>query len=240
MIPTDVQDKVFSITGAFETRSTFGSVTGNGDGMCLRAGLLQWSLGMATLQPLLKEMLSRSPELFVEHLGPVRGRMLEALANGRASWRDAARELTGAALVLRARDLLPEWRAGLSAVMDSPDGRHAQRTALAPMLEQAWMWCQDYELASERALCLFLDIRVQNGTIEPLCKSRILDRFARGMSDRDKLAIVADERSTDVKSRLRSGALSRKMCIVTGKGDVAGRSYDLLAEFGLTDAAIAS
>ena len=239
MISTVVQDKVFGITASFETKSGYATVTGNGDGMCLRAGILQWCLGMATLQPLLKDILKRSPELFYEHLGAVRGRVLAELANGQASWRDAARELTGAALTSRVRDLVPAWQTGVSAVMGSAVGVQVQRDAMAPMLEQAWTWCQEYGLETERALCLFLDIRVQNGAIEPHCKSRILDRFSPGMSDRDKLTIVADERSTAVKSRLRANVLSRKMCIVTGKGEVAGRAYDLLNEFGLTDDAIA-
>jgi hypothetical protein len=235
MISTEVQDKVFGITAAFESRSGYGTVSGNGDGMLLRAGILQWSLGMATLQPLLKEIHKRSPEMFVEHLGPTRGRLLEGLASGTSSWRDAAVELTGSALVARARDLLPAWRSGVSAIMASPVGVQVQRDTMAPMLEQAWKWCQDYGVQTERALSLFLDIRMQNGSIEPHCRSVILDRFSRDTSEHEKLSIIASERSAAVRGRLRGNVLSRKMCIVTGKGEVDGRAFDLERDFGLTD-----
>lgn len=235
MISTAVQDKVFGVTAAFESRSGYTTVAGNGDGMLLRAGLLQWCLGMATLQPLLRQILDRAPQLFREHLGPARAQLLTDLATGRAAWRDAAAELTGAALGVRIRDVVPAWRAGVASIMGSECGVQVQREAMAPMLDQAWRWCQEYELLSERALCLFLDIRLQNGSIEPHCRSLILAGFERGMSDRERLETVAAERSNAVKGRLRASVLSRKMCIVHGKGEVDGRMYDLQTEFGLTD-----
>lgn len=238
MIATAVQDRVFSITAAFEGKSGYATVRGNGDGMLLAAGMLRWCIGMATLQPLLKEMLKRDPNLFREHLGPVRGRVLEGLASGQASWRDSATELTGSSLATRARDIVPVWRSGLEAIMGGEIGVAVQREAMAPLLERAWQWCQDFGMATERALSLFLDIRVQNGSIESHCKARILDRFTPGMPDREKLTIVADERASTVGGRMRANILNRKMCIITGKGDVDGRAYNLAEEFGLTDAVV--
>lgn len=235
MISTTVQDRVFLITAAFEGKSGYSTVSGNGDGMLMRAGVLRWSIGMATLQPLLKEMVRRTPDLFCEHLGPVRGRLLEALANGTSSWRDAAIELTGNPLGARARELLPIWKKGLAEIMGSETGIAVQRATLAPLLEQAWQWCHDFGLETERALSLFLDIRVQNGSIEPHCKARIMDRFTPGMPLRDRLMIVAEERAAGVGGRMRGNVLNRKMCIITGKGDVDGCAYDLTKQFGLTD-----
>jgi len=46
-----VQDKVFGISAAFQSGSCYASVAGNHDGMLLSAGILQWCIGMATLQP---------------------------------------------------------------------------------------------------------------------------------------------------------------------------------------------
>jgi len=237
MMPTTVRDRVLSITACFESRSNFQTVTGNGDGMLLRAGLMRWSIGMATLQPLLKQMLKRSPDVMAEHLGPARGRLLAALAEGKAQWRDAAVELTGAPLTARARNLLPDWQSGMEALMGSPVGTAVQRDAMAPMLAEAREWCREYDVETERGLALFLDIRVQHGGIEPHCKSRILERLRPGMSDRDRLNIVVEE-CVSSGGRRRGGVLSRKVCIIEGHGDVEGRTYDLAREFGLSDAAV--
>ena len=238
MIPTTVQDRVLAITACFESRSGFDTVSGNDDGMLLRAGLMRWSLGMATLQPLLKEMLRRSPELMLEHLGTVRGRMLEALSEGKFPWRDAAVELTGAQIGARVRNLLPEWHAGIAALMRSEVGVAVQREAMAPQLASAHDWCREYGVETVRGLSLFLDIRVQHGGIEPHCKARIIERLRPPMSHRERLTIVAEECVAFAAGRRRGGVLSRKLCIINGKGEVEGRTYDLAREFGLSDAAV--
>lgn len=238
MIPITVRDRVLSITACFQARSTYRTVTGNDDGLLVRAGLMRWSLGMATLQPLLKEMIRRSPDVMVEHLGPVRGRLLASLAEGKTPWRDAAIDLTGASIGARSRALLPEWQSGLESLMGSAIGIAVQRDAMAPLLDEARGWCSTYGVETERGLALFFDIRVQHGGIEPHCKARILDRIRPGMADQERLAIVAEECVASGLGRRRGVVLSRKLCIIHGKGDVDGRTYDLAREFGLSDAAI--
>jgi hypothetical protein len=238
MIPISVQDKVFAITAAFQSGSGYDSVTGNHNGELLSAGINQWSFGMATLQPLLKEMIKRAPGLFTTHLGSYKGGILLALANGQSSWRDSAFEFTGVPLDRRGQTVLPAWRPGMMAIMGSDIGIQVQRESMAQTLDQAWRWCQDYGVETERALSLFFDIRIQNGFIEPQTRSKILDRFQPGMAPRDKLRVVVEERVTAVTPRGRGETLNRKMCILTGRGDVKGRSYDLEKEFALTDAPI--
>lgn len=240
MISHTTQDRVLSITACFESRSTYRTVTGNGDGMLFRAGLMRWSIGMATLQPLLREMLRRSPDLFVEHLGPARGRQLESLATGKAHWRDAAIDLTGAPLSARARELLPDWHSGLEELMGSPLGIAVQRDALAPLLDEALAWCGEFGVETERGLALFYDFRVQHGVMEPHCKSRILERLREGMTDRQRLLIVTEECVESMGGRRRGAVLRRNLCIINGEGDVDGRTYDLAREFGLSDSAMRS
>src|SRR5262245_6138993 len=79
---SDSEAKALRITSTFETGKPggFGGLTGNFDGQGLSFGLMNWNFGTGSLQPLLKEFLSKHPDRFRAAFGADAERIRQLLA----------------------------------------------------------------------------------------------------------------------------------------------------------------
>ena len=70
LLSAPVAVRCLALTGTFETSSAsplcFSSLSGDFDGQGISFGALQWNLGRGTLQPLLKAMDDRHPDILGE------------------------------------------------------------------------------------------------------------------------------------------------------------------------------
>jgi hypothetical protein len=101
-------------------------------------------------------------------------------------------------------------------------------------------YCVDYGLWSARAVALMFDIRVQNGSIRDLVRTRIMkdfDAIAADLPDAEreieKMRIVANRRAEAANPAWIEDVRARKLCIANGAGVVHGIPYDIEGQFGI-------
>lgn len=227
--------RALALTGTFETSAPppdcFAGVTGDFDDQGISFGALQWNLGQGSLQPLLRELARRHPdvidEVFADHAAEL-GAMLDTDRDEQLAW---ARSIQDARHVL-----VEPWRGLFKALGRRPECQEVQTAAAAENFAQAVTWRRDFRLTSERAAALMFDIRVQNGSISPLVRAQILADFQHldpGAGEVARLTIIANRRAEAAKPQWIEDVRRRKLTIATGSGDVHGRHYDLAGQFGI-------
>jgi hypothetical protein len=80
------------------------------------------------------------------------------------------------------------------------------------MYQEALTWCGAYGVASERAVALLFDIRVQNGS---------------------RLRAIANRRAEAASPRWIEDVRTRKLTIAEGIGTVHGLHFDLAGQYGI-------
>jgi hypothetical protein len=235
-----LEKKVLAITGAFEGRG-FTNLAGDFDGQGISFGVLQWNFGQGSLPPVLKQMHERDPGRFQEILGPDTDRFLALLNADRAAQLTFAREINDSH-----HRVVEPWRTRFVRLGEHPPFQDVQVTFADRLFRKATTLARDFALRTERAVALMFDIVVQNGSVSPSTRSRIMQARAdrerelgRPPTEREFLEIIAVKRAEAAKPQFRSDVLARKLCIVRGTGQVHGRSFNLEQEFGLTDRVLA-
>lgn len=232
--------RCLALTGSIETGASvpdcFAGLSGDFDGQGLSFGALQWNFGQDSLQPLLKDMLALHPavmaEIFHENL-PVLAAALKAdkseLMNFAASIQHPVK-----------RSVNEPWRGMFKALGRTPECQEIQRKYAAKLFQAAKKLAAGYGLWSQRAVALMFDIKVQNGSISELTRTRILADFSRLAADlpreeteEEKMKIIAHRRAEAAASRWVEDVRARKLCIARGRGVVHGVSYDLAEQFGI-------
>jgi hypothetical protein len=195
---------------------------------------LQWNLGQGTLQPLLKTMKARHPdvleEVFHSHYNVLSAMLRSTLAD----------QLTWARSIQTPRRTLAEpWQGLFKTLGRRSEFQEIQVEAAQKYRTSALSLCRKFEVLSERALMLMFDIAVQNGSINRLVQAQIASDFRR-ISETDeegeiaRLQCIARRRAEAADPRWRSDVLSRKVTIASGKGTVHGRHYNLEEQYGIT------
>jgi hypothetical protein len=222
--------KAYLITGAFEGVGGFSNLTGNFDGAGISFGLLQWNFISGTLQPLFKEMYKNGPVTF-KRCCTVNGvdysqNLLSAcnMSNQRAvEWSKN---------IQCNNKINPVWKIIFSRLGENEVYQHIQmRFAEKSYMARAKADMKYLGVKTERALVLLFDIAVQNGGLRPAHKL-LIDRNKKGI---DLLKNVAEAVASCARKEFQKDVLSRKMCIVNGKGRVHRVNYDLTKTYGLCD-----
>lgn len=230
--------KVFNITGAFEGGDGFSNLAGNFDGQGISFGFLQWNFGQKSLQPVLKHMYEKNRTKFRGIFKNGSDQLVSVLySNNFEAQMKFARSLNDS----RSRIKEP-WRSQFKALGKELEFQDVQIEFAKVLLNKAKDLLVEYGLRTERALSLMFDIVVQNGSIRSETKSQIMQERAkkeaalrRTLQEREFLEIIANKRAEASKPRWVEDVRSRKLTITKGKGEVHGRYYDLLKEFGLGD-----
>jgi hypothetical protein len=230
--------RCLALTGSFETGAAppdcFAGLSGDFDGQGISFGVLQWNLGQDSLQPLLQEVDHAQPDvvrrIFDTHY-PELHAMLGLGHDEQLAW----------ARSIQTRNVLVEpWRGmfktlGRSAEFRAVQANHAQR-----LFQAAVTLCRQYEVASERAVALMFDIKVQNGSINGVVEAQIRRDYgglAAGLAPDDlevqRLRIVANRRAEASSPRWIEDVRERKLTIANGAGTVHGRTYDLAEQYGI-------
>lgn len=200
--------KAVKITRKFE-----GLLAGNFDGHYLSYGYLQWNFGSGTLQPLFKRLFKEFP-LVAEKVLPNSGTALkQALLTGK--------EKQWALTIQKKNVITSEWVKSLKNLYNTPEFQGIMADAAAWYRNKAIRLCNQYNLKTDRAFCLFFDIVVQLGSLKQLT---IPNTDYVG-----KLKFVANEAALMAIKKWRSDVRSRKMAIVIGKD--MGRGWDTSIKF---------
>lgn len=232
--------KCLALTGAFETGrglpDCFAGLCGDFDGQGISFGVLQWNFGQGSLQPLLREMAERHPEIVGGIFRDNRDPLAAALDAGREEQMAFARAIQDPVRHL----LLEPWRGMFQDLGRTEAFQEIERKSARRIFREALRSCGDYGLASERAVALMFDIRVQNGSIRESVRSRILKDFEWIPADLPdperevrRMQIVANRRAEAANPAWVEDVRARKLCIANGGGTVHGIPYDLEGQFGI-------
>jgi hypothetical protein len=227
--------RCLALTGAFETSmgvpDCFAGLAGDFDGQGLSFGVVQWNLGQGTLQPLLNEMFNQheaiARELFHDHFAELQG-MLASPRDLQLRW---SRKLQDP----NRHTLFEPWKGLLQALGRTPEFQAIQVDHAAALHAAAQNLCSRFELASERAVALMFDIRVQNGSIDQQTEARIRQDFA-ALAPGDevgRLRSIANRRAEAAAAQFIEDVRIRKLTIANGAGTVHGITWDLEAQFGI-------
>lgn len=239
-VATAALDKrCLALTGSFETNrgppACFAGLSGDFDGQGLSFGACQWNFGQGSLQPLLLRMIEvhedTARDVFQDHF--------DELAMVLRSPEDHVMSFARSIQDPNHRINEP-WHGMFQALGATDEFEQIEVDAAGALFASARNLCDEYGLQSERALALMFDIKVQNGSIAPEVKARILGDFAALPADLEpddvevaKMRIVAARRAEVAKVEWVADVRTRKLCIANGMGRVHGIDYDLDRDFGI-------
>lgn len=232
--------KCLALTGSFETGKgipeCFAGQSGDFDGQGISLGVLQWNFGQDSLQPLLKEMINKYPKaakaVFQENYDV----LVSALNSEKEELMTFSRSIQHPVK----HYLYEPWRGMFKSLGRTDEFQNIQVKYANALYKAALKLCKEYGLWSERATALMFDIKVQNGSISDLVKTRILSEFktlpanlAKEELEVQKMRIIANRRAEAAKAEWIEDVRARKLCIANGGGVVHGINYDLEGQFGV-------
>lgn len=235
-----VKMRCLSLTGTFETGKRppdcFAGLSGDFDGQGISLGVLQWNFGQDSLQPLLRQMISRHPRIIAGIFQSNFDVLNAALAGGKAELMQFARGIQNPM-----KHLVNEpWHGMFKALCRTDEFQAIQAQYADQTFKSAQKLAGEYGLRSQRALALMFDIKVQNGSISELVKARILadfeslpGRLPEEETEVQRMVIVANRRAEDSNPKWVEDVRTRKLCIARGEGVVHGIRYNLAEQFGI-------
>jgi hypothetical protein len=227
--------RCLALTGSFETGlaapACFGRIAGDFDGQGISYSALQWNIGRATLQPLLRQMLSKYPDIMLRVFGSTfRDKLADILLariQGQLIW---ARSLQD-----QHHYVLAPWCTAFTALGATPEWQEVAMESAAKYFDQAKFQASQFSLTSDRALALLFDCSVQNGGVNQLAMHHALDQFSASPSwgEPEKMRCIAGAVADSANPMWRRDVLDRKLAIANGVGIVHGVNFDLAKDFAI-------
>jgi putative peptidoglycan binding protein len=232
--------RCLALTGSFETGTgipdCFCGISGDFDGQGISFGVLQWNFGQESLQPLLRDMIGRHPDV----IGPIFGGHFDAFAEALNADKDDLLNFARSVQHPVTHAVFEPWRGFAKALGRTPEFQAIEAEYASGVFRRALGMCRDYGLTSERAVALMFDIVTQNGSIDKVTRARILGEIQSlpaSLSDGErevrKLVIVANRRAEAANPRWVDDVRVRKLCIARGEGTVHGIPYKLDEQFAI-------
>jgi hypothetical protein len=235
------RDIAILITSAFEGTG-YDRLEGNFDGQGFIFGLLGFCLGQGSLQKLIAAFYKEDAAAFhrccTVHVPAYRKTLdLTATLLG-VTKLTTALAVDWAVERQKKNEPDPQWSAAFQNLGREPKFQAVQRAYASALLygsAGALTYCTKYEMNTVRGLALFFDCKVQQGSLRPASQAKAQARL-KGVSDPlQRMEILAQVMSEQAKGLWAKDVLSRRLCIARGNGQVHGKSWDLDAEFGLSD-----
>jgi hypothetical protein len=232
----DSIDRFFEITGWFEGTG-YTKLEGNFDGQGFTYGLFGFCLGQGSLQTLLKKMYHTNPKLFRDCCNTIVNGKQMNIADNLLQVVNMNNEEAVKWSLQRQNSTRPfaHWVAVFANLGRQPQFQQLQRDYGMGRIDRAIQYCKKYNLKTERALALFFDTCVQQGSIKFSTQVKLTARGIGKKGYHDKMRMIAQAMSEQAKDRWAADVLSRRLCIVNGKGKVHGTYLDLKHRFGLDD-----
>lgn len=236
----DLAYRCLALTGSFETGTgvpdCFCGISGDFDGQGMSFGVLQWNFGQGTLQPMIKDMINRHPDV----IGPIFGNHFEAFTEALNADRDELLDFARSVQHPVTRAVFEPWRGFAKSLGRTPQFQAIQTEHANGIYRRALDMCRDYGLWSERAVALMFDIVTQNGSIGTVTKARIqgeIGALPASLSDEERetrsLVVIANRRAEAANARWIDDVRVRKLCIARGHGVVHGIPYQLDEQYAI-------
>lgn len=235
---TDAEYKAIRITSALETGKPggFDGLTGNGDGQGISFGLVNWTIGTGSLQPLLRDFAREQPARWAAVFGGEAERFRTLI---QASGADALkRQLRFAQQEMNATRpgrkgtvwyVRQPWRDHFGRLAADPAFRAIQIRHVRPMLAKADDYCRRFGLKSEMAFTFMYDAVASHGGAwltkkfadgkrrrQLLLDQKLRERGAGAtpLAEGDLLLLIADVIGATVRPKYAAQARRRKRWFV--------------------------
>jgi hypothetical protein len=227
--------KALEITSTLETgkRGGFYGLSGNFDGQGLSFGLVNWTIGTGSLQPLLRDFAREQPARWAAIFSGDAERFLALIkpkgdAATRIQHRFAIEEMNDKRTVNGriAWSIKEPWRGRFRKLSEDPAFQQIQIRYVRDLLARAAYFCRYFSLKSERAFAFMFDAVSSHGKwwltkkIGGIEKRRRLlqERLAGGKPpERELLLIIAEVLGATSAPRWAEKVRARKRWFVTGQ-----------------------
>lgn len=239
---TPSERKAVEITSLFETgkRGGFYGLSGNFDGQGLSFGLVNWTIGTGSLQPLLRDFARENPDRWQLAFGTDAGRfqaliMREGAAAQKEQHRFAIEQMNIVSTGAHGRRIWTvrqPWVGYFRRLSEDPAFQKIQVRYVRDLLATADRYCRQFRLTSEQGLAFMFDtvsshgkrwIRKKFGGVE---KRRVLleralkelgVRYGARIPEHEVLLAIADVLGTTSAQRWADKVRRRKRWFVTGQ-----------------------
>ena len=187
---TPAELKAVQITSTFETghRGGFYGLSGNFDGQGLSFGLVNWTIGTGSLQPLLRDFAAEEPARWAKAFGRDAARFLAVItpkdkASQAAQLRFAIDEMNDWRIVSGKRkwSVKEPWVTYFKSLSEDSAFQRIQVRHVRQLLDRARYFCEYFGLKSERAFAFMFDAVSSHG------QWWLTKRFANGVQKRREL-----------------------------------------------------
>lgn len=240
---TPAEQKAVVITSTFETgkRGGFYGLSGNFDGQGLSFGLVNWTIGTGSLQPLLRDFAKEHPARWVSVFGPDAARFLELIARKgedarKEQHRFAIEQMNICSTGARGKRIWTvrqPWVDYFRRLSEDSMFQKIQVRYVRDLLARADYYCRYFGLTSEQAFTFMFDTVASHGKwwlqkkFGGVEKRRVLVEQALktltarfGMSrvpESEVLLAIADVLATTSAQRWADNVRRRKRWFVTGQ-----------------------
>jgi hypothetical protein len=245
---TAAEQKAIAITSTLETgrRGSFYGLSGDFDGMGLSFGLVNWTIGTDSLQPLLRDFAQAHPDRWRSTFGADAERFLAVIkpqgpAAKKSQLAFAKSELNERCKVKQKGKLVETfcikepWQTYFKRLAADPEFQRIEVRYVRDLLDRARYFCELFGLRSERAFCFMFDAVSSHGKwwLTKNNKARVEYRNVMlkkklaalaslrggpsGLTERDKLEAIAETLRDTSLPKWAANVYERKMWFLTGK-----------------------
>lgn len=219
----DLWKRALQVTADWEGTG-YGGSNGNFDGQGITWGIVGFTWRNGELQGVLQEIQQQLPAVFSSAFGALENEIVAVLGQ---PIQDQMNWAVRISIPPNGQHISPRWAAAFAALGEYLEVReienhHAQARYWQAALTHANTW----GLGSEGGLALCFDVAVQN-TVTAGMNSEIGSQIAAGMSESDRMRVVATVVADHARPQYHDDVLSRKMTFVTGRGTVHDDRYDI-------------
>jgi hypothetical protein len=240
---TPSEQRAVEITSLFETGKAGGfyGLAGNFDGQGLSFGMVNWTIGTGSLQPLLRDFAKENPDRWVRVFGLDAPRFLLLISRTgneavNEQHRFAIEEMNTASAGKLGKltwTVRQPWVGYFKALADDTAFQKIQVRYVRDLLARADYYCKAFHLKSEQALCFMFDAVASHGKwwtkkkFDGVEKRRLLvdqamaalaARFGAGaIPEAEVLLAIADVLATTSAQRWADNVRRRKRWFVTGQ-----------------------
>jgi hypothetical protein len=254
---TPAEQKAVEITSTFETgqRGGFYGLTGNVDGQGLSFGLVNWTIGTGSLQPLLRDFAAEQPARWSRIFGADAERFLAVIspkgdAAVRQQLRFAVDEMNRTSVEKGKRQwaIREPWVGYFRQLSEDAEFRRIQIRYVRGLLARADWFCRHFKLASEAAFAFMFDAVSSHGRgwltkkfagrekrrllIEPRLAA-LAAQSAGKPAEGEVLLVIADVLAATSAPRWAQSVRQRKRWFVTGEHPRAGELQGLTPRLDL-------
>ncbi|QWT21565.1 M15 family metallopeptidase [Bacillus sp. NP157] len=240
---TASEQRAVEITTLFETGKPGGfyGLSGNFDGQGLSFGMVNWTIGTGSLQPLLRDFAKENPDRWVRVFGTDASRFLQLLARKdsdgiKEQHRFAVEQMNTSSIGARGKRIWTvrqPWVGYFKALSEDTAFQKIQVRYVRDLLARADYYCQAFHLTSEQSFCFMFDAVASHGKwwtkkkFDGVEKRRVLveqamkaltARFGAGaIPEAEVLLAIADVLATTSAQRWADQVRRRKRWFVTGQ-----------------------